>query len=226
MSPLRRRPRRPRRRPARSLAVAGTSLVLALSLSSCGGDDETSGDDPAASSPAVDPTTDAPVDSPSEVVTETATETPTEEPAEEPTDPASPEVTSARVGEPVVVGDWEVTVTAIDLDADAEMAEANRFNKEASGRYVLVDYSATYRGSGPSGDAGYDLTWTLTGDDGAGYGPVFGVTPAEADDVPRDVKPGETAELQEVFDVKKKVVAARSVTVEVLGEGSAVISAE
>ena len=78
-------------------------------------------------------------------------------PAEEPEAPAAePQAPSGTREDPLALGstvenaDWSVTVTGIDPNGNAAVASANQFNDApgAGQQYVIVDASATYKGSG------------------------------------------------------------------------------
>jgi hypothetical protein len=60
-----------------------------------------------------------------------------------PSEDAAPEVTP--VGTKVAVGDWEVKVTKVQLNAANVIQGANEFNEKAAGQYVLVTYEASYK---------------------------------------------------------------------------------
>jgi hypothetical protein len=67
------------------------------------------------------------------------------------------------------VGDWTVTVTGFDANADQEIKEANQFNDPPStGRYVIATLEATYNGAG-EGNISFGLHMTFTGPTGDEY---------------------------------------------------------
>ncbi len=72
------------------------------------------------------------------------------------------------LGQAAVVGDFVVTVTAVDAAAGARLAAADPANPPAVHGYVLVDAVATYVGA-TTGTPALDLAATLTGGDGRRY---------------------------------------------------------
>lgn len=74
-----------------------------------------------------------------------------------------------KVGEGARIGEWDVTVDRIVVDATAEVQGANQFNDPPMhGRYAKVVYTATYRGDGEE-TAAYDLRVVLSGSDHVQY---------------------------------------------------------
>lgn len=68
-----------------------------------------------------------------------------------------------EVGQTARVGDWDVTVDEIIMDATDQMAAANPFNDPAeNGHYALVTVTATYAGD-DEGTAGWELAAVLSG---------------------------------------------------------------
>ncbi len=72
------------------------------------------------------------------------------------------------LGVPVQIGDYEVTVDAVELNADATVAAANQFNEPPTGQYVIAQLSATYLGA-EEGTPGWDLTAVFHGSDARQY---------------------------------------------------------
>lgn len=73
------------------------------------------------------------------------------------------------VGQATQVGDWDVTVDEIDLDATDRVTSANEYNDPPkNGNYALVTITTTYLGDG-DGNAGFDLKAVLSGDDRRQY---------------------------------------------------------
>lgn len=133
------------------------------------------------------------------------------EAAEESTEDAAPEVTP--VGTKVAVGDWEVKVTKVQLDAGALIHQANEFNDKASGQYVLVTYEATYSGAERTADAS-DLTWTFTGADQKVITEASQVTPADNEEWPTSARTGGTVRGQALFDVPPAQITGGLLSVE------------
>ncbi len=52
-----------------------------------------------------------------------------------------------QLGQDAIIGDYKVTVIAIELDADAAMAAASPRNPPPYGQYVMATVSVTYRGT-------------------------------------------------------------------------------
>lgn len=72
---------------------------------------------------------------------------------------------TAALGEAQDLGDWTVTVTAVDPSATARVLAENPFNEPpTSGAYVVVDLTATYRGS--TWGTPFDLTVAMINGDG------------------------------------------------------------
>ena len=184
-----------------------------------GGDEE---DDPPASSRA-----DA---DPSDEPTETDSE-----PTGEPTDPAEPsesaEPTDVPVGdtlplgESATVGDWVVSIDAVEQDATQQIADTNAFNEPATGQYVLVDLTATYQGAGKS-DAWLNVQPKFVEPNGA-ENPAYeciAVVPEPAFNTP-SLRRGESTSYQVCFDVPaENIEGGRIVIVDLAdfgGEGVA-----
>lgn len=90
-----------------------------------------------------------------------------------PTEPAAAEDVATTpevvpIGVPAPVGDYEVTLDAIELNANATVAGANQFNEAPSGQYVMIQLTATYLGT-DEGTPGWDLTSIFHGTDNRQY---------------------------------------------------------
>lgn len=135
---------------------------------------------------------------------------------------SEPTVASAQVtklGTTVRVGDWEVKVTKVNTKADKLIRHANMFNQKPKGQYVLVDYTATYRGDDRKSDARLSLLWTLTDNSSKVHDQASAVPPAYSADQPTSARKGGTVKGQAVFDVKKARLAGSLITVdEVFGD--------
>lgn len=103
------------------------------------------------------------------------------------------------VGQAGNTGDYSVTVTGVNTNANAIVAEANMFNEEPTGQYVLVDVAVTYNGSA-TGTPWVDLDWTYLGTDARDYDSAFCAMEGTAMDQP-DLRIGGTASYTVCFDV-------------------------
>jgi hypothetical protein len=124
-----------------------------------------------------------------------------------------------KLGDLVTVGDWDVKITKVVLDAEAQMRAANQFNDRPKGQYVLVTYEATYTGPERTADAWMDLTWSFTTTDSQVNEPASGVTPADNEEWPSEARSGGTVRGQEVWDLPKKLIKGGILTVEGYDEG-------
>src|SRR5690606_10442979 len=110
---------------------------------------------------------------PAQVVV-TVTATPSESAAaDEGEDAADPEESesvdpvvpaTAAIGDTVRVGDWDITITDLVLNANEMVRAANEFNETPRGQYVVVTYEGVYRGSQRTADI-TELTWQFTTSD-------------------------------------------------------------
>ncbi|WCO65662.1 DUF2510 domain-containing protein [Iamia majanohamensis] len=92
----------------------------------------------------------------------------TEDEDDGPTGPGSADE-PLPIGQTATIGDYEVRVTSVDLDATDEVLAANEFNDDpTNGTYALVEVEATYTGD-EEGTPASDLTATLQGGDGVQY---------------------------------------------------------
>lgn len=146
--------------------------------------------------------------SPDEITQES--EAPQEEPEE--TENAAP--ATAQLGDLVTVGDWDIKITDVTLDAAEQMRKANQFNDKPKGVYVLVTYEATYTGPERTADVWADLTWSFTTTDNQIHNPAGQVTPADTEEWPTEARRGGTVRSQEVFDLDKALVKGGLLTVE------------
>lgn len=118
------------------------------------------------------------------------------------------------IGEVATLGDYEVAVTAVDLDASAAIAAANMFNESADGVYVLATVAVTYVGAA-EGTPWLDLSTTFVGSDARNYdtSSCQAVTPNPSHEVP-DLTNGGQATFDVCFDVAAEALAAPQVYVE------------
>jgi hypothetical protein len=107
------------------------------------------------------------------------------------------------LGETAGVGDYDVAVTQMNLDAWNVISKENQFNEPAKGRYVMATISVAYNGTGEA-DAWLDLGATLAGSDNRNYdtSTCEAVVPSEASDQP-SLTSGGQATFNVCFDVPK-----------------------
>lgn len=118
-----------------------------------------------------------------------------------PDESASPTEPTA-VGQPAELGDWTITVTQVEKNADATMAKANEFNGKPRHQFVLFTYEAVYNGDARTASVDSDLTWSFTTGDARVLSEAAEVTPADSQSWPTEVRTGGTAKGQTVFDVE------------------------
>lgn len=105
------------------------------------------------------------------------------------------------LGTPAQIGDYEVTVDSVQLDADDVVAGANQFNDAPTGQYVLAQLTVTYNGA-EEGFPGMDLTAIFHGSDARQYSDseCSAVTPDDAMNAPT-LNPGGTDTFEFCMDV-------------------------
>lgn len=160
------------------IRAAVVALTAGLMLSACdagpasGAGDTIVASDPATSaepeSPTLDPAPQPQPNPPAEPDPEPPGEAPVLGTRENP----------APFGATALIADWEVTLLSADLDAEARVLAANRFNDPAGDgfKYVIVEVSAEYVGT-DSGDPFWDLSWKLLGSRGNTFDDRCGVIP-------------------------------------------------
>lgn len=72
------------------------------------------------------------------------------------------------LGSVASIDEYDIAVTAVNLDADAALASVNSFNEPPTGRYVLVTTSVVYTGT-EEGEPWLDLSTSLQGSDARQY---------------------------------------------------------
>jgi hypothetical protein len=84
----------------------------------------------------------------------------------------------APFGATARIGDWQVTLLTVDLDAEERVLAENMFNDRApqGSRHVLIEVEAAYVGS-DSGDPFWDLSWKVLGNRGNTFEDSCGVIP-------------------------------------------------
>lgn len=122
--------------------------------------------------------------------------------------------TVLALGESAEVGEYTVTVTAVNLDAGDVLAEANQFNEPATNQYVLADVSVVYTGA-EEGDAWLDLSHVFMGTDARQYdaSACGAVTPAPVVEAPT-LNNGGAADYQVCFDVPAEAMDGGRIFVE------------
>lgn len=140
-----------------------------------------------------------------EVVTEASEQPSTQAPAE-PTQEPEADSGTASIGDTVAIGDWEVTVTEVEPNANERVAAANEFNEAPTGQYVLVQYDATYNGDERSDDVLFSLMWAFLGSDGTVYEPAFAVDESDVDPWPTEARQGGSVTDQVTFDVPAEAI--------------------
>lgn len=131
-----------------------------------------------------------------------------------PEEPAAPADEIVPLGVPAQVGDYRVSVDAVELDATATVAAANDFNDPPAGQYVLVQLTATYTGD-TEGMPGFDLTAVFHGSDARQYSDTecMAVLPDDAMDAPT-LNPGGTDTFQFCMDVPPAAIAGGELSLE------------
>jgi hypothetical protein len=139
--------------------------------------------------------------------------------APEPADPSESEAIATTpdvvpLGVPAQVGDYQVTVDAVELDGNATVAGANEFNEPPAGQYVVVQLTATYVGA-EEGNPGWDLTAVFHGTDGRQYSDTecSAVLPDDGMDAPT-LNSGGSDTFQFCMDVAPAAIASGQLSVE------------
>jgi len=121
---------------------------------------------------------------------------------------------SLALGSSAEVGEYTVTVTGVNLNANDQVMAANQFNEPPAGQYILVDLSVVYNGS-EEGDPWVDLTTEFAGSDARQYSTTTcsAVSPNPAYDVPTLTKGG-AGNYSVCFDVPAESVTDAKILVE------------
>lgn len=121
---------------------------------------------------------------------------------------------SLAIGSSAEVGEYTVTVTGVNLNANDPVMAANQFNEPPAGQYVLVDLSVVYNGS-EEGDPWVDLTTEFAGSDARQYSTTTcsAVSPNPAFDVPT-LTNGGAGNYSVCFDVPAESVTDAKILVE------------
>lgn len=139
----------------------------------------------------------------------------------EPTeDETTPMAAPLNVGETGTVGDWEVSITEVNVNATDLLSKPRYYNDRPAGQYVLVTFEATYAGDERSGDVEFDLSWSMTPADQQVLQQAEAVTtPADDQSWPTEARAGGTVTGQAVFDVDPGLLNGALVTVEAYADG-------
>jgi hypothetical protein len=119
---------------------------------------------------------------------------------------------TVAIGTTAAVGDWDVKVIMVELNANSFVDAASEFNESPKAQYVLVRYSVKYTGTQPSADP-ILLTWTFTGSDSEVYNQPYWIPPDNRR-APKAVRPGETATGLALFDLAPAALRGGMVNVE------------
>lgn len=127
--------------------------------------------------------------------------------------PAAP-LEGLAYGQSATVGDYTVTITGVNTNADAAIAEANQFNKPPTGRYVLADVSVVYNGA-EEGIPWAQLQMAFLGTDARNYSwtSCTATVPRPGFEQP-NLRAGGAAEYQVCFDVPAEAVDGGAVQAE------------
>ncbi|MDN5895223.1 MAG: hypothetical protein L0H93_14520 [Nocardioides sp.] len=123
-------------------------------------------------------------------------------------------VEPSAIGEPVELGDWTITVTKVEKNADATITKANEFNDKPRHQYVLVTYQAVYNGEARKASAEDDMSWSFTTSEAQVLEEADAVTPGDNQNWPYEVRIGGTLKGQVAFDVDPSVYDGATLGVE------------
>lgn len=115
-------------------------------------------------------------------------------------------------GQAGAAGDYKVTVTGINTNANSLVKEANQFNSEPVGQYVVVDVSVSYEGS-EKGTPWIDLNWTFQGADHRDYKEASCSLENGVMDQP-DLRQGGSSSYAICFDVPAAAISGATVSAE------------
>jgi hypothetical protein len=136
-----------------------------------------------------------------------------------PSDPAAVEdvVETSEVvplGVAAQIGDYDVSVDAVELDGNATVASGNEFNEPPTGQYVVIQVTATYQGT-EEGMPGWDLSAIFHGTDSRQYSDsdCSQVLPDDAMDAPT-LNGGGSDTFQFCMDVPPTAIAGGQLSIE------------
>ena len=129
-------------------------------------------------------------------------------------DEAAPAADVVPLGVPAQVGDYQVTVDAVQLDGNAAVAAANGFNEAPTGQYVITQLTVTYTGA-DEGMPGWDLSAVFHGTDARQYSDAdcTAVLADDAIDAPT-LNPGGTDTFESCMDVPPSAIPGGQLSVE------------
>jgi hypothetical protein len=118
------------------------------------------------------------------------------------------------LGVPAQIADYQVTVDAVELDANASVAAATELNEAPAGQYVIAQLTVTYTGS-EEGMPGWDLTSVFHGTDARQYSDAdcMAVLADDALDAPT-LNPGGTDTFQFCMDVPPAAIPGGQLSIE------------
>lgn len=118
------------------------------------------------------------------------------------------------LGVPAQVGDYQVSVDAVQLDGNAAVAAANEFNEAPTGQYVIAQLTVTYTGA-EEGTPGWDLSAVFHGTDARQYSDADCMA-ALADDAMEapTLNPGGSDTFQFCMDVPPSAIPGGQLSVE------------
>ncbi|MFI2753743.1 DUF4190 domain-containing protein [Cellulomonas sp. P22] len=127
---------------------------------------------------------------------------------------AQAEQAALALGESATVGEYTVTVTAVNTSANEVLAAVNMYNEAPANQYVLVDLSVVYNGT-DEGDPWVDLTASFVGTDARQYdaSSCGAITPIPEMDVPT-LNPTGTAAYNVCMDVPAEAITGGTVSLE------------
>lgn len=190
--------------------VFASLAASVLLLAACGSETpEPSGTDSSSPSTVEEDAADEPAETDEDVDAE-------EEEADEPTTEAAEDSGELGIGGRGTIGDYSVTVTGVELNANEAIKAANEFNDDPTGQYVLVSLAVTYAGS-DEGNPGFDLSVELAGSDSRIYdtSSCLAVTANGAYNVPA-LTSGGKGEYDVCFDVPSEALDNPKIYVEEL----------
>ncbi|WP_309080746.1 hypothetical protein [Zhihengliuella sp.] len=111
-----------------------------------------------------------------------------------------------QLGTAAAVGDYQVTVDAVNLDAGEDIAAVNELNEPATGQHVLVDLTVAYEGT-EEGTPWLDLTAELVGSDARIYSSSTCTAVLERNGIEQpNLTAGGTSSYQTCFDVPAEAI--------------------
>lgn len=113
---------------------------------------------------------------------------------------------SLAIGNSAEIGEYTVTVTGVNLNANEQVLAENQFNEPPAGQYVLVDMAVVYNGA-EEGDPWIDLSTEFAGSDARQYSTTTcsAVLPNPAHEVP-SLTNGGAGDYSVCFDVPAEAV--------------------